>query len=89
VLDEPTSALDVHAEAVVQETLGLLRGQVLVVVIAHRLSTLDICDRLLVIRDGRLCDDGAPAAVLARADLPAEIELADGAVAPPDAAADG
>jgi ABC-type multidrug transport system fused ATPase/permease subunit len=94
VLDEPTSALDVHAEAVVQETLGLLRGQVLVVVIAHRLSTLDICDRLLVIRDGRLCDDGTPAAVLARADLPAEIELAevepaDRPGAPPDAAADG
>ncbi len=52
VLDEPTSALDVHSEAVIQATLESLRGQALVLIIAHRLSTLSICDRIVVLRDG-------------------------------------
>jgi ABC-type multidrug transport system fused ATPase/permease subunit len=60
VLDEPTSALDVHSEAMVRETIGRLRGRVTVVVIAHRLSTLDVCDRLMVIEGGRLMAFDAP-----------------------------
>jgi ABC-type multidrug transport system fused ATPase/permease subunit len=52
VLDEPTSALDVHSEAVIQATLEGLRGRALVLIIAHRLSTLSICDRIVVLRDG-------------------------------------
>jgi ABC-type multidrug transport system fused ATPase/permease subunit len=59
VLDEPTSALDMHSEAVVQDALTNLRGEVLLIVIAHRISTLDICDRLIVLRDGRIVEDGA------------------------------
>lgn len=54
VLDEPTSALDVHSESLIQETLAALQGQVLLIVIAHRLSTLSICDRLVVLNEGRL-----------------------------------
>ncbi|HEV7527157.1 MAG TPA: ABC transporter ATP-binding protein [Acidimicrobiia bacterium] len=54
VLDEPTSALDVHSEAVIQATLEGLRGHALVLIIAHRLSTLSICDRIMVIRDGEV-----------------------------------
>jgi ABC-type multidrug transport system fused ATPase/permease subunit len=54
VLDEPTSALDVHSEAVIQSTLESLRGRTLVVIIAHRLSTLSICDRIMVLRDGKV-----------------------------------
>jgi len=54
VLDEPTSALDVHSEAVIQATLESLRGHALVLIIAHRLSTLSICDRIVVLRDGRI-----------------------------------
>jgi ABC-type multidrug transport system fused ATPase/permease subunit len=52
VLDEPTSALDVHSEAVIQATLERLRGNALVIIIAHRLSTLSICDRIMVLRNG-------------------------------------
>jgi ATP-binding cassette subfamily B protein len=52
VLDEPTSALDVHSESIIQSTLESLRGHALVVIIAHRLSTLSICDRIMVMRDG-------------------------------------
>jgi ATP-binding cassette subfamily B protein len=54
VLDEPTSALDVHAEGTIRDVLEELRGRALVVVIAHRLSTLRACDRIAVIENGRL-----------------------------------
>ena len=54
VLDEPTSALDVHAEGTIRDVLKELRGRALVVVIAHRLSTLRACDRIAVFERGRL-----------------------------------
>ena len=60
VLDEPTSALDVHAEAAVRETLAALRGRAIVVVIAHRLSTVNLCDRVAVMRAGRVVALGPP-----------------------------
>ena len=60
VLDEPTSALDVHTEAAVRETLAALRGRAIVVVIAHRLSTVDLCDRVAVVRAGQLVALGDP-----------------------------
>jgi len=53
ILDEPTSALDVRSESLIRETLTKLRGRTTVVVIAHRMSTLEICDRILVIEAGR------------------------------------
>lgn len=52
ILDEPTSALDVRSEHLVRTTLESLRDEMTVIIIAHRLSTLDICDRILVIQDG-------------------------------------
>ncbi|MCU1499113.1 MAG: ATP-binding cassette subfamily protein [Acidimicrobiales bacterium] len=60
VLDEPTSALDGESEAAVQRTLEALKGRVTMVVVAHRLSTLSICDRLVVLRDGSLAAAGTP-----------------------------
>lgn len=54
VLDEPTSALDGQSEALIRETLAALHGRVTVVIIAHRMSTLDLCDRIAVIEHGRL-----------------------------------
>ncbi len=47
VLDEPTSALDTVSEVAIRRTLAQLRGEVTVIIVAHRLSTLEICDRLL------------------------------------------
>jgi ABC-type multidrug transport system fused ATPase/permease subunit len=52
VLDEPTSALDLPSEARLQDTLRGLRGRVGLVVVAHRLSTIAGCDRVLVLQDG-------------------------------------
>ena len=58
VLDEPTSALDASAEEVVIDTIGRLHGTVGVVVIAHRLTTLRHCDRIVVLERGRVTDEG-------------------------------
>jgi ABC-type multidrug transport system fused ATPase/permease subunit len=60
VLDEPTSALDVRSESAIRATIEELRDRMTVVIIAHRLSTLDVCDRLMVIQDGRLMGFDTP-----------------------------
>jgi ABC-type multidrug transport system fused ATPase/permease subunit len=54
VLDEPTSALDPLSEQLIQESLRGLKDQLTLFVVAHRMSTLDICERVMVIVDGRL-----------------------------------
>lgn len=54
ILDEPTSALDPRSESLFQESLRVLKERVTLVVIAHRLTTLDVCDRVMVIVDGRV-----------------------------------
>ena len=60
ILDEPTSSLDAHSERLIRDTLAELRGSVTIVVIAHRLSTLELCDRIITIENGRVTSDGAP-----------------------------
>jgi ATP-binding cassette subfamily B protein len=54
VLDEPTSALDPGSESLIQESLVALKGELTLFIIAHRMSTLNICSRVMVILDGRL-----------------------------------
>jgi ABC-type multidrug transport system fused ATPase/permease subunit len=60
ILDEPTSALDVKSEHLIRTTLLELRKRMTVIIIAHRLSTLDICDRIMVISDGQLVGFDTP-----------------------------
>jgi ABC-type multidrug transport system fused ATPase/permease subunit len=54
VLDEPTSALDLASEAAIQASLAELHGRVTLFIVAHRVSILDICDRVLVLEAGRV-----------------------------------
>ena len=54
ILDEPTSALDVRSEHLIRQTLHTLRKDMTIVIVAHRLSTLENCDRIMVIQDGEL-----------------------------------
>ena len=54
ILDEPTSALDPQSEAYLQQSLSTLAGHTTLFVVAHRMSTLEICDRVMVIVGGRL-----------------------------------
>lgn len=66
VLDEPTSALDAMSEALIQKTLMGLKDRLTIVIIAHRLATLNHCDRLLVLEDGCVTELDVPSAVIAR-----------------------
>lgn len=54
LLDEPTSALDLISESRVRGALASLRGQVTLFIVAHRLPLLEICDRVLVLENGRV-----------------------------------
>lgn len=63
IMDEPTSALDVRSEHLIRTTLLGLKERMTVIVIAHRLSTLDICDRIMVIQDGELKGFDTPEAL--------------------------
>jgi len=67
VLDEPTSSLDATSEALVQESLAALKGRLTIFVVAHRLSTLTFCDKILVLVGGRMEAVG-PAAQLLKED---------------------
>lgn len=60
ILDEATSSLDAPTEAIVQEGLVELLGKRTSFIIAHRLSTVMIADRVLVVEDGQIIEDGSP-----------------------------
>jgi ATP-binding cassette subfamily B protein len=58
ILDEATSALDSESEALVQEALERLMANRTVLIIAHRLSTVRKCDRILVLEKGQIVESG-------------------------------
>ncbi|MFD8457211.1 ABC transporter ATP-binding protein [Streptomyces antimycoticus] len=65
ILDEATSSLDIPGEQAVQRAMDtVLRGRT-AVVIAHRLSTVETADRVLVMADGRIVEDGSPDRLIA------------------------
>lgn len=60
ILDEATSSLDIPSERLVQQALHTILAGRTAIVIAHRLSTVEIADRVLVMEHGRIVEDGAP-----------------------------
>jgi len=65
ILDEATSSLDVPSERLVQHALRTILADRTAVIIAHRLSTVEIADRVLVLEHGRILEDGPPHELIA------------------------
>ncbi|ACL64540.1 ABC transporter related [Anaeromyxobacter dehalogenans 2CP-1] len=66
ILDEPTSALDAESEALVSEALARVSRRRTTLIIAHRLSTVVDADRIVVLREGRIVEQGRHAELVAR-----------------------
>jgi ATP-binding cassette, subfamily B, bacterial len=64
ILDEATSSLDVPSERAVQRALRTILAGRTALIIAHRLSTVEIADRVLVMEAGRIVEDGTPAELI-------------------------
>ncbi len=69
ILDEATSALDSEVEAAIQESLRTLMDGKTVIAIAHRLSTIAAMDRLVIMDEGRIVEEGSHAELLKRGGL--------------------
>lgn len=65
ILDEATASLDIPSERLVQEGLTTLLDDRTAIIIAHRLSTVAIADRVLVMEHGRIIEDGSPDELIA------------------------
>jgi ATP-binding cassette subfamily B protein len=66
ILDEATSSLDVPSERLVQRALQTILADRTAVIIAHRLSTVEIADRVLVLEHGEIVEQGSPAELMRR-----------------------
>jgi ATP-binding cassette, subfamily B, bacterial MsbA len=73
ILDEATNALDGLSEQAIQETIEELRGRLTIVLIAHRLSTVRLADRVVAMMDGRVIEQGRPQELLRRDGLYARL----------------
>ena len=60
VLDEATSALDTKTEEVVMESIGSLSKELTIIMIAHRITTVQRCDRIIRVMEGNVIDEGPP-----------------------------
>lgn len=66
ILDEATSALDSESENQIKEALELLMKGRTCLTVAHRLSTIDRADRIVVMKDGEIVEEGTPAELIAK-----------------------
>ncbi|WP_010543623.1 ABC transporter ATP-binding protein [Sphingomonas elodea] len=79
ILDEATASIDSLAEAKIQAAMRVLLKGRTSIVIAHRLTTVRDCDRIVVLKDGRIAEQGAPAELLEQGGLYADLHRRAGA----------
>jgi len=77
VMDEATSALDNESERLIQAAMAELRGKVTMIVVAHRLSTVEQVDRIFVLDKGEIIETGSHAALLKQQGLYAKLYRSD------------
>lgn len=63
ILDEATSALDTESERLIQEAIQNVHGKITIVIIAHRLSTVENADKIVVLVEGGVVEEGSPEAL--------------------------
>ena len=66
VFDEATSSLDTESERLIQEALAKIARQQTMIIIAHRLSTVESADHIVVLENGRIAEHGSPAQLTQR-----------------------
>lgn len=76
LLDEPTAALDVITERAVRQTLNAIKGSRTIIMIAHRLSTVRCADKILVMDDGRLVEQGTDSELTKKEGLYRKLKMA-------------
>ena len=64
ILDEATSALDNESELMIQKAIEELKGKMTIIVIAHRLTTLINCDKIIFLENGKVSEEGPPRELL-------------------------
>jgi len=63
-MDEATSALDIKTEEEIVEEMKRLKGQITMIIIAHRHSTVKHCDRIYRLEQGKIIGEGTPEEIL-------------------------
>ena len=78
ILDEATNAVDNLTEALIHEAITALAGSTTLIVIAHRLSSIRDADRVIVMSQGEIIEDGHPDELMARKGTFSALSLAEG-----------
>jgi ATP-binding cassette subfamily C protein len=68
ILDEATSSLDAESEATIQSAIEKIRGMITVIIIAHRPGTLLLADKIVVLDQGHITEEGSPRDLLSDKD---------------------
>ena len=58
ILDEATSSLDIVTEKKIMNSINQLKNKFTIIIVTHRLSTIESCNRIFLIKDGKLIDEG-------------------------------
>ncbi len=77
ILDEATSQVDLESEQLIQQTLKQLHGSRTILMITHRMSVLTLADRIVVMSEGRILDQGSHFELIQRCALYQRLYQAD------------